>query len=364
VLLAFLTFLTTLGVGGIAHSAVRGGESAARSRALLTYVASTGGLCAVRADGSRPQRLTPAGRRWLYGEHTWSPRGRYVAFARGMVDADESKIFVADARGKVRRRFGAGTNNGTPLWSPDGRHIAYVASWAHIYGLRVVDADGSDDHGVAMSPGFPSYGPANLTWSSDGQRLAFDDGHDIAAPPQGIFSARLDGSDRRLLVGHAIEPDYSPDGTKLAFVALENSQRRGVFVEDLAGGNRRTVSSSPGAAWPAWSPDGTRVAFIRASDVVVAMADGSAEQVVASGGASRVVWSAPLWSPEGMFVAFARGPRNVGGRPFTSSIVVARADGGGERVVVRRFAEAAVQPPAWRPAVHLPAAKRAGCSRR
>jgi hypothetical protein len=82
--------------------------------------------------------------------------------------------------------------------------------------------------------------------------------------------------------------------------------------------------------------------------VRVVRPDGSGEHVVDALRGRRVVWSAPLWSPSGQLVAFTEGPLDSGGLRFKSSIVVARRDGDGRRVVVRRFARSRIQPPAWR----------------
>ena len=340
------------------------GQAREESRApvLLTYVSAGGGLCAVRADGSHPQRLTP--RRSLAGP-AWSPSGRYVAFSRAS-GLGGTAVLVADARGKIRWRFGVGKHNGGPVWSPDGLHIAYFAGWAHIYSLNVADRDGSHDVSVATSPGWPSYGPSNPAWSPDGQRLAFDDGNDLASAPQGIYSTRADGADRRLLVAHAVEPAYSPDGTRLAFVALRDHERVGVYVANADGSDPRLVSSGA-ATWPQWSPDSTRLAFRSGSgsDLGVANAHGSGERVISRSSRGRIIDWAPRWSPTGTLIAFTRGPATVvGNEPFTSSIVVAHADGSGERIVVRRVGTSFVQPPAWRSSSPLPSAERPSCPRR
>jgi Tol biopolymer transport system component len=270
---------------------------------------------------------------------------------------------VATVRGKIVSRFGSGTYNGGPLWSPDGRHIEYVGAFAHIYGLMVAAPDGSRDGQVAGSPAWPTYGPANPAWSSDGQWLAFTDGDDIAVP-QGIYSVRVESSDRRLLVRRAYYPAYSPDGTKLAFVAFPRTGLGGVFVANADGSEPRAVSVAAGAAMPAWSPDGTRIAFVRDAAIIAARADGSGEETIAPRVPSRVVVSGPRWSPDGRFVAFTRSERGRTNRPFKSSIVVARAEGDNVRVIIRRFAKDVVDAPVWRPATPLPPTSRPSCSRR
>jgi Tol biopolymer transport system component len=359
--------LATVSVFVVVAGADSGGTNNSRpARPLLTYVASNGGICLVRADGSHPVRLTP--RRKDGGGPAWSPHGRYLAFGRQTGD-ERSKIFVANARGRIRWSFGGDQWNGGPIWSPDGQHIAYRWSVAHAFGLAVARMNGSDDHGVAASPGFPTYGPDHPAWTPDGQRLAFDDGNFVDTS-QGIFTVALDGSDRRLLIADALSPAFSPDGKKVAYVAFHYSQQHGVnkqggiFIADADGTNPHLLAAQTGQLYwstPAWSPDGKRLAFRRDTllyeravhtDLVVQRVDGSGERVLASA-PSSVGLSAPVWSPGGKYLAFLR---NTNG-----AIVVARADGGGRQVVVARSGGGL---PAWRPAVALPAAKRPPCPRR
>jgi hypothetical protein len=181
--------------------------------------------------------------------------------------------------------------------------------------------------------------------------------------PQGIFTLAPDGSDRRLLIGHARQPAFSPDGSKLAYVAYRPWQFDGLFVAEADGSSPRALVPQSGPlTWgtPAWSPDDRRLAFTQntllngrvvQTDLIVLGVDGSGERVLATA-ALPAGLSAPVWSPGGKFVAFVRYP--------SGAIVVARADGGGQRVVVARSNSYA---PAWRPAVALPAAKRHPCPR-
>lgn len=345
---AVLGLLVLLGAGTARSSFGADSGRRATTPVLLTYVAAQGGLCAMRSDGSHPVRLTP---RWRINSIAWSPNGRFVAFSRA-TGAEQSKIFVADAGGRIRWRFGAGTSNWLPLWSPDGRRIEYTAAWAHIGSLDVARPDGSDDRGIAGSPPWPTYGPANPAWSADSRRVAFDNGNGIELP-QGIYTVDIEDGTGGLLVPDARLPAYSPDGSSLAYVTSD-----GIVVAGADGHNPRLLPSSVRGSWPAWSPDSRSIAFLRGSDLVVADVEGSSQRVVAANASTR-----PLWSPGGKLIAFVR-VDNATRRRVRSSIVVARADGSGSRAVVRRTAASAIQPPAWRAAVGLPTAKRLPCPTR
>jgi Tol biopolymer transport system component len=308
---------------GATHAALGGGMTATPAP-LLTFVPPGGGICAVWPDGSHGRRLTPP---WRLSDVSWSPDGRHVAFVRATSAGNmPSKVSVADARGRIRWRFGAG-HAFSPLWAPDGQHIAFLFWWAHSAGLVVARPEGSDLHRVADSGWPPHSGPHNPAWSADGQRIAFD--YDDS-----IYSVRIDGSDRQLLLANAALPAYSPDGTKLAYVSRTGP---GVFVANTDGSHPHEVSSRT-IRWdgwaPSWSPDGSLLAFaaLASPEVVVAKADGSGERVIADLGA-RWVRSAPQWSPDGALVAFTQAPAEY--RPFRSSIVVARADGRGWRIIVK-----------------------------
>jgi Tol biopolymer transport system component len=349
-----------------------GGLNLPPGRALLSYVGSNGGVCLVRADGSHPVRVTP---RWKWlARPSWSPRGRYVAVER-FAGYDHNhdpvtRIAVADGRGRAHWSLGNGDYKYfDPVWSPDGRHIAFVAVYAHAAGVVVARPDDSDETGAGI--GCDPYGDCSAggwSWSADGHRLVFADGN-----PPSIFSVLLDGSGRQLLVANAASPTYSPTGTKLAYVTFGTSGES-LVVANAGGTNPRplTPSSADAIGGPMWSPNGTAIAFDRfpcsdtgcapTADIVRINADGSGERVVASGASpappTPSFWAAaggPSWSPGGTLIAFMRG----------QSIVVARADGSGERVVVRNADPQKQESPLqWRAPIALPAATRPGCPRR
>jgi Tol biopolymer transport system component len=117
-------------------------------------------------------------------------------------------------------------------------------------------------------------------------------------------------------------PAWSPDGSRLAYVALTAkdterpwSGRFGPFgslhVVDLDGTNDQVLTLPPGldgAASPAWSPDGTRLVFATCKGLAVMNADGSGFHALTSAStcSSNPTDGSPAWSPDGTRIVFVR----------------------------------------------------------
>jgi Tol biopolymer transport system component len=287
--------LLVFGVLG-ASLALAGATNSARApTSLLTYSAGpSSGLCLARPDGSRRVRL-------LAGEArapSWSPDGRFVAFAR------DGKIVVANARGRIVRRFGSLATD--PAWSPNGSRIAYVGG-SPTPRIIVASRDGRTLTSISTGRNVTS-GP---TWSPNSRRLAYADQLDIDRPSQAgsnrVFVINADGSGRRLLVGSAAEPAWSPDGSRIAYVGYASrlSETGQIAVIGVDGADaRRVTSGDEPETGPAWSPNGRLIAFARrvaSSSVVLAIRpDGTGERTLIparSGGASEPAWRRPIALP-------------------------------------------------------------------
>jgi Tol biopolymer transport system component len=101
-------------------------------------------------------------------------------------------------------------------------------------------------------------------------------------------------------------PDWSPDGSKIAF----NSDRAAdldIWVVSSIGGSPTRITSLPGGAFqPSWSPDGSQIAFSAdfvgpANDICVVPAAGG---VVAQITDDPAYDAAPDWSPDGDALVF------------------------------------------------------------
>ena len=141
---------------------------------------------------------------------------------------------------------------------------------------------------------------------SGGGILAF--GSDRSGRP-GIYVMNADGSDQRLVtdIQNAKFPDFSPDGSRIAYVTSTNYDGR-VKITDIDGFDQTTVLSQNRAmADPDWSPDGDQLVFIFHTHQYFSVS------VVDSSGrnfrhltqpATDQINQASSWSPDGQVILF------------------------------------------------------------
>lgn len=117
-----------------------------------------------------------------------------------------------------------------------------------------------------------------------------------------------DGSgSRRLSDGtqDARNPAWSPDGSRLLFVAYDGADASAIWCVNPDGtGLHRLMNANGSGGFPQWSPDGKRIAYSRRHDgadqIHVADADGKNDQQITTGAADNF---ARAWSPDGSLLA-------------------------------------------------------------
>jgi Tol biopolymer transport system component len=90
----------------------------------------------------------------------------------------------------------------------------------------------------------------------------------------------------------------SPDGRRLAFVAIAADGSRKIWIRDLSGRSATPVPETAGASYPFWSPDGRSLGFF---------ADGKLKRIDLRGGSPQVIADAPSgrggsWGPDGVIL--------------------------------------------------------------
>ncbi|MEO7936483.1 MAG: S9 family peptidase [Dokdonella sp.] len=180
-----------------------------------------------------------------------SPDGQHIVYQRMgfdvMKDRETSALWMIDADGSHHRPFA--TAGRGAAWSRDGRRIAYVAKTDVAAQIQMHWLEGGQDASITELTGSPS----NLSWSPDGQWLAFTmlvkvDEAPLAkmpTPPKGAeWAAPVKMIDRvvyRIDGGGYVDPGYTH-----------------VFVVATDGGAARQITSGKHNfnGTPAWTANG------------------------------------------------------------------------------------------------------------
>ncbi len=171
--------------------------------------------------------------------------------------------------------------------------------------IYVMDADGGNQVNLTNHPAYDGI----PDWSPDGTKIAFVSTRNGDAAQ--IYVMEADGKNPiRLTDGlrHKSAPDWSPDGGKIAFTVhpdFRDDVVHHIDVMDADGKNRERLEDF--AEEPSWSPDGREIAFAsqRADgerhDIYVIGADGQGLRRV-----THELWGGfrPAFSPDGKRIAY------------------------------------------------------------
>lgn len=172
----------------------------------------------------------------------WSPSGRRLVYQTGP-PSGSSDIALANADGSGRRTLvGGPTDDRAPQFCSENTVVFTRQESTTNSELYAIGANGTGLRRLTDHPATDSF----PTCSPRGDRIAFISGRD--GPPR-IYEIGLDGGNARALAdAPSLDPDYSPNGTSIAYVAPDPSDRNlEVFTKNLSTGEvvQRTTSSAP-----------------------------------------------------------------------------------------------------------------------
>ncbi len=234
-----------------------------------------------------------------------SPDEKKIAFSVERMDKKENKyfanIFIHGIEQGVSQQFTFGNHNDNcPVWSPDGKTLAFVSTRDKKVGVYLMPSGGGAERQLIELEGTVT----RLQWTPDGKHLVFclryNDSHFIKdekkkkEPPvyrhiTRLFF-RLDGEGylpkdtfqvyaidiasaklRKITSGkrHNLSPAVSPDGRWIAYVSNRSrnpdidSLRDDLFIIPFGGGKERRIETPAGPITaPAFSPDSRMIGYI------------------------------------------------------------------------------------------------------
>jgi TolB protein len=225
---------------------------------------------------------------------------------RGPVgDRGISNIYMADYDGARQQRVTISKSlDISPVWSPDGRSIAFSSWRTNFQDIYVLYPYGGPElqNPTKGNAAKQNYLPA---WSPDGSKLAFTSNRDGNAE---IYVMNRDGSGvRRLTNNPAIDttPTWSPTGAQIAFTS-DRSGSPAIYVMGADGLNLRRISTDSYCDRATWSPAPfNELAFVCRSgpgyDIkIYDFAEGVIRQITFGEGSNE----SPAYAPNGRHIAF------------------------------------------------------------
>src|SRR5579864_7194890 len=277
------------------------------------------GCLAVRAQeaGKHPITFDDMIRLYRISEAQISPDGKWAAYTVATPDMDAnrnaSNVWLAPISGGQSAQLTQSGHDSSPVWSPDGKSIAFLSSRSGNSQVYLLSMEGGEAHQFTHL----STGADLVKWSPDGKTIAFtssvypdckDDAcnkerdaekeknkvkahvyeqllyrhwtHWFEGKRSHIFVTSADGSGepRDLTAGanYDVPPDerggpgdinFSPDSKEICFTAVTDkmeavSTNADLFLVPVTGGEPKRITTNPGFDGnPAFSPDGRFIAY-------------------------------------------------------------------------------------------------------
>lgn len=213
----------------------------------------------------------------LFGDLRLSPDGQRVALTLSDERTISGDIWIHDLARDTATRFAFGPNDdGSAVWSPDGRRLAYFSccegtSTPQVMAtLRVKDINDTGKGQTPLGPGFQT----PMDWSPDGRLILFTQANDGSVKPT-LWVLPTDG-DRApfpFLQTQFSQVDgrFSPDGRWVAFVSDETGHNE-VYVTRFDHPGEKLRVSTAGGGSPHWRRDGKELFFLAADRSLMAVA--------------------------------------------------------------------------------------------
>jgi TolB protein len=187
-------------------------------------------------DGSNLKKISNLPKGSVAYWASFTSDGKWIYFNEG----DSSKIFRVKPDGAQQEEVTHGRDANI---SPNGKKLIFTQKGQKAWGLWIMDFDGKNR--IQIIPNESEIGGIAPVWSPDGKRVAFSmQAGEIAE----IFSCNADGSDLRQLTDIkqiSSSPAYSPNGSYITFRVTNEAYWRDAKkmkqVYDEKAGDKRPI---------------------------------------------------------------------------------------------------------------------------
>jgi TolB protein len=209
----------------------------------------------------------------------WSSDRRWVVFAR--YDHDAIELWSLDLRdGQTRKMTAGGSVNVEPRFSPDGKRLAFVSTsykgHFHIFvgqfdnGLLRDVRQLTPEHVSSLPRYYYSQVDHEISpvWTRDGSEILFISNRGHIHGTGGFWTIKAEpGAEAHEIhyeeTNWKARPDFSPDGRRMVYASYLGQSWHQLWVMPAEGGDAFPISYGVfDNINPRWSPDGSKIAFI------------------------------------------------------------------------------------------------------
>jgi Tol biopolymer transport system component len=285
------------------------------ARLIEVWVISADGEDAVKVSGDLRENLSRTG-------PIWSPDGRLIAFGR-IVTAPSlrSKVCIVSVSEKgrplaspVEIELPLFTTNFMTGWTPDNKIGLLLETPYHEY-VYTVPVSGGKASQVSPLDRLASH----PRWSPDGKRIYFrwEDGRLGSVPGEGgelsIHPALGGGRKTGFFIQYpGAGNSVSPDGKSVVFSAGTAKSGPDIYTISVERGEPKKIASGGRPNYPCWSPDGRWIAYLNSEVIADEKNITAIFKVPAEGGEAQKITTASDnvtqagidWSPDGKTIAY------------------------------------------------------------
>jgi len=201
------------------------------------------------------QSIQPKQELLSYEQPRISPDGKNIAMKKDYF------LYAYELERNIITQLTSESDTNYPIWSPDGKMLAFTSSWKGGGGFKTIhfiSIDGSKDVDEVYNSDFPIY-PAS--WSPDGMWIAFYEINPNSQRDIWVLSLK-DRTAKPIIATKNNEraPMFSPDGSFIAYVSNDTG-RDEIYVQPFPTTGAKWQVSHDGGREPYWDPNGDKLFY-------------------------------------------------------------------------------------------------------